>query len=259
MGAAFTSRIARIKDVTAALRLPRTTRTHADNTTGHEQPDPRPPTTFAAAPKAHGNPAFLDRKLARIDEPHIRPLNDLVRDIRSETGGEVPWFDPDSGGVDARALFLYEAPGARSTGPAGPRRKAEGGGIISPDNNDDTAKNSWLVYRDANLHREHTLVWNIVPWYLGTTSAIRSAKSEDVAAAQPYLHRLLDLLTELRLVVAFGDNARDGWLRYLLREDAPLLPTLACPHPSPRNLRSRPDYRDLILAALQRTAEVVRD
>ena len=210
-------------------------------------------------PRSHKDLIYLAAKLARIDEPHISPLNDLVRDMQADTGGEVPWFDPDSGGTAARALFLYEAPGARSTGPDGPRKKSKGSGIISPDNNDDTAENSWLLYRDANLPRHLTVVWNIVPWYLGTPTAIRSPDDDDVAAAQPYLDRLVRLLPDLRVVVAFGDKARDGWLRYLLRPDAPLLPTLACPHPSPQVLRRRPAYRDRILNALNRVTSIVTD
>lgn len=215
--------------------------------------------TPVSMPRAHRNPTFLAEKLARIDESHVGPLNGLVRDIKAEIGGEVPWFDPDSGGVHARALLLYEAPGARATGPSGPRGRAVGSGVISPDNNDATAENSWLLYQEANLARHLTVVWNIVPWYIGTPTAIRGANSDDVADAQPYLDRLIRLLPDLRVVVALGDNARDGWLRYLLREDAPLLPTLACPHPSPRVLQVRPAHRKLILAALNRVTLIVAD
>lgn len=213
----------------------------------------------AFAPRAHKNPTFLAAKLARLHESHISPLNSLVRDMRAETGGEVPWFDPDSGGIAARTLFLYEAPGARSTGPTGPRKNAKGSDIISPDNNDDTAENSWLLYRDAHLPRHLTVVWNIVPWYIGTATKIRVPDDDDIAAAQPYLDRLIRLLPDLRVVVVFGDKARDGWLRYLLRPDAPLLPTLGCPHPSPQVLRVRPAYRDRILAALNRVTTIVTD
>lgn len=177
--------------------------------------------------------------------------------MRTRTSGEIPWFDPDSGGILARALFLYEAPGARSTGAGGPRPRSAGSGVISPDNNDATAANSWQLYRDANLPRQLTVVWNIVPWYIGTTSRIRSPDFDDVTAAQPYLDQLIRLLPELRVVVAFGEKARDGWLRYLLREDAPLIPTLACPHPSPQVLRTRPQQREVILAALKRVAHIV--
>lgn len=158
---------------------------------------------------------------------------------------------------NARALFLYEAPGARSTGALGPRSGAAGSGIISPDNNDTTAENSWLLYREARVPRRQAVYWNIVPWYIGTTSKIRRPNADDLALAQPYLGQLLRLLPQLRVVVAFGDKARDGWLRFLLLPDAPLVPTLACPHPSPQVLRVRPEYRGHILAALRRVATIV--
>lgn len=213
----------------------------------------------APQPRGHADVAFLKAKRARLTEPHVQPLSEFAQQVRDETGGEVPDFDPDSGGIHARALFLYEAPGARSTGTAGPRKSAAGSGLISPDSTDKTAENSWLLYKDADLPRQQTLVWNIVPWYIGTTSKIRSATSDDLLDAQPYLDRLIRLLPDLQVVVAFGDKARDGWLRYLLRPDAPLLPTLACPHPSPKVLNIRPQQRDLILAALRRVTALLAE
>ncbi len=215
--------------------------------------------TSADSPRRHRNRDFLDAKLSRIDDPHVAPLNDFVRDIRSETGGEVPWFDPAGGGVMARALVLLEAPGARSTSATGPRKPAGGSGIISPDNDDQTAANSWQLYRDAGLLPSSVVIWNIVPWYIGSTSRIRAATRDDVTAAGPYLNRLLALLPEMRVVLAMGDRAREGWLRYLLTSAGPLLPTLACPHPSPQVLNPHPEYRDLIRAALDRVAAVVAD
>lgn len=46
--------------------------------------------TASDSARRHRNPDFLSAKLSRIDEPHVAPLNDFVRDIRAETGGEVP-------------------------------------------------------------------------------------------------------------------------------------------------------------------------
>ena len=211
---------------------------------------------------AHGartnrNANFLAAKLERLHQPHVAPLTAFVEQIRAETGGEVPWFDPDNGGVRARALLLLEAPGARSTATTGPRSTAAGSGVISADNNDASAAAMWGLYREAGLEQDRIAVWNIVPWYLGSPTKIRAAGRSDLELSQPYLHRLVTLLPELRVVLALGVPARDGWLRYLLTHDGPLLPTLACPHPSPRVLNTRPESRDLILAALRRVQDVI--
>lgn len=212
--------------------------------------------SLSSAPRAHRDPAFLAAKVARLREPHIAPLNDLADRIAAETGLVVPAFDPDSAGIHTRSLFLFEAPGARSTGTSGPRAAAKGSGIISPDNNDGTAENMWRLHEAAGLPRTSTLAWNIVPWYVGNNSRIRAAGRPDLEAAAPYLAALIALLPDLRVVVTFGDKPRQGWFRYLLHDDAPLLPTLAVPHPSPLSLNPHPENRDLILRALQRVAEV---
>ncbi len=213
---------------------------------------------LSQAPRAHRDPVFLAAKVARLREPHVAPLNDLADRIGVETGMAVPAFDPDSAGINARSLFLFEAPGARSTAAAGPRAAAKGSGIISPDNNDGTAENMWRLHEAAGLARTSTLAWNIVPWYVGTDTKIRPVERDDLQAAAPYLAALIALLPDLRVVVTFGDKPRQGWFRYLLHDDAPLLPTLAVPHPSPLSLNPHPENRDLILRALRRVAEVAR-
>lgn len=212
----------------------------------------------SSAPRAHRDPAFLVVKLGRIDESHVQPLNDLVRDIRRETDHDVPWFDPAGGGVRARALLLYEAPSAQATGSSGQRAK-RGSGIISVDNDDKTAENSWHLYREARLDRNLIAAWNVVPWYVGTDTKIRGATDDDLQDAQPYLDRLIRLLPDLRVVLAVGNPARDGWLRYLRQPSSPLIPTLACPHPSGTNMNTRPHLRADVLEALRRVALAISD
>ncbi len=143
--------------------------------------------SLSQAPRAHGDPAFLAAKVARLREPHIAPLNDLADRIAVETGLAVPAFDPDSAGIHARSLFLFEAPGARSTAAAGPRAAAKGSRIISPDNKDGTAENMWRLHEAAGLARTSTLSWNIVPWYVGGNTKIRAVERPDLEAAAPYL------------------------------------------------------------------------
>jgi hypothetical protein len=54
----------------------------------------------AVRPRAPADAAFLAAKRARIDEPHVAPLNALVRNLRElstnvDTRRAVPWFDPE--------------------------------------------------------------------------------------------------------------------------------------------------------------------
>jgi hypothetical protein len=206
----------------------------------------------ATRPRANADPAHLAAKRARLSEPHVAPLTAFVRQIRAETGGEVPDFDPDLGGVRARALLLLESPGRLGTSAV-----SRGSGLISPDNNDHTAALSWQLYREAGLAFDLIVSWNIVPWYLGTDRRNRPPEHTEVESALPYLRGLLELLPDLRVVLTVGKAAQAGWQQYRLTGARHLPPALPCPHPSPRNVNTRPAMRGQILAALQRAQAII--
>ncbi len=195
----------------------------------------------------------MERKLALLDEPHIAPLTQFVRRLRSQRGGgeSVPWFDPDEGGVGARILLLLEAPGPRATGPGGPRPAAEGSGFISCDNNDQTAANLWALLDQAGVDRREIVTWNIVPWYVGDGTAIRPVSVADLEEARPALRELLSLLPEVRVVVLLGRKAAAGWQRA-----GTDLPTIEAPHPSPQAVNPRPaawaEIRSALIEARRR-------
>jgi len=207
--------------------------------------DPRP-----SAPKLFADPAAVRAREARLHDPHVAELTQLVERIRASRGGgnSVPWFDPESGGRHAEVLLLFEAPGARAVG-AGPVRPSRpGSGFISPDNNDDSAAAVFELERQAGLHRNRTLHWNIVPWYVGDGTKIRAVNRADRVEAAPWLAELLAVMANLRVVILCGDAAQKGWDEY--SGPRPLdLWVVRCPHPSPVNLRTRPDARDEILDA----------
>ncbi|MBI3693596.1 MAG: uracil-DNA glycosylase [Acidobacteria bacterium] len=198
-------------------------------------------------PKSLGDRRECQARVARLDDPHIRPLTALVQTIRSETGfgNGVPYFDPADGGVGARCLFLLEAPG----------RKAVLSGFVSRNNPDETAKNFLELNQAAGIPREQTVTWNVVPWYIGSGTKIRPAGRADVAAASGYLARLLTLLTGLKIVVFVGQKAcmaEHDILRLL-----PAIKLITMPHPSPLFINRRRGNRVRILNVLQDVARLL--
>jgi hypothetical protein len=211
-----------------------------------------------SAPKLFADATAIRGREARLHEPHIVDLTQLVERIRSARGGgnSVPWFDPESGGRHAEVLLLFEAPGARAVG-AGPVRPTRpGSGFISPDNNDESAAAVFELEREAGLPRDRLLHWNIVPWYVGDGTKIRAVNRSDRVEAEPWLEELLELLTDLRVVILCGDAAQKGWDEYTGPRPLDLW-VVRCPHPSPVNLRTRPDAREEILEAFTEAAWIV--
>ena len=134
--------------------------------------------------------------------PHMKPLTDYLASVRDRQGEDyrTPYFDPCDGGIQARALFLLEAPGPQAVGSE----------FVSRNNPDPTARNLWYLMRDAGIPRSDTLIWNIVPWYVGEKGRIRPVNAGDVQQSLPYLHELLDLLTRLQMIVLVGKKAQSA-------------------------------------------------
>ena len=166
-----------------------------------DRPPMRSATTraFSPSPRAHRDPDFLAAKQARLWEPHVAPLNRLVQRIVEAGKGDVPFIDPDSGGIAARVLFLLEAPA---------RAAAHGSGMLSADNDDTTAAHVWEGYQLSGLPRGWGVHWNAVPWYVGKGEKIRAVTPAEVTEGLTWLSELLDLLPELRVVLAMGVPAR---------------------------------------------------
>jgi uracil-DNA glycosylase len=191
-------------------------------------------------PKSLSNPAEVDARKALLHHPHISPLTAFVEKLRSEAGKtkEVPYFDPWDGGIEAECLFLLEAPG----------RRAVDSGFISRNNPDETAKNWFELNLAAGIHRERTISWNLVPWYIGSDVRIRPARSNDIQEGWPYLQRLIVLLPRLRVVALLGRNAQS--VSDQLLERYPALRIFKLPHPSPLFVNHAPGNRERLKSQL---------
>ncbi len=123
-------------------------------------------------------------------------------------------------------MFLLEAPGP----------KARNSGFVSMNNPDETARNFFEVSREAGINRKRIIIWNAVPWYIGSGSKIRPADSRDLAAGVGYLPELLLLLPKLRGVVLVGKKAKKA--EHQVRDAAPHLDLFCSPHPIRKTIRS---------------------
>lgn len=198
---------------------------------------------FADEPKLLGSPKAIAGRKQSIYEPHVAPLTDYVKRLRSEAGdgAQVPYFDPWDGGIDATVLFLLEAPGA----------KAVASGFISRNNPDETAKNMFELCRNAGLSRKASVLWNVVPWYIGDGSKIRPATSADLEAGMRLLPRLLDLLPKVQTIVLLGRKAERAQRLF----ETGKYQVFTTPHPSPLFVNNAPGNRGRILDVFRKARE----
>jgi uracil-DNA glycosylase len=195
-------------------------------------------------PKSLGDAAVKATRIRQLDEPHVAPLTAYVEELRFEAGpgAEVPDFDPWDAGIDAEILFLLEAPGARAVAST----------FVSRNNPDDTARNMFLLHQDACIPRTRTLLWNVVPWYIGDGARIRAATPHDLEQGLKPLPRLIQMLPKLRAVVFMGKNAQQA--RPQVAALRPDLRLFACAHPSPKVINTRSGNRGGILTVLREAA-----
>lgn len=188
-------------------------------------------------PKILGSKESVRMRLTQLEQPHMISLTRFVKKLRTKMGPEasIPFFDPWDGGVEAEVLFLLEAPGPQ----------ARNSGFISRNNPDETAKNFFELSRDAGIDRKQTVTWNIVPWYIGSGTRIRPARSSDVSSGVESLAELLQLLPKLRAIVLVGRQAQKA--EPLIAKVAPQLAVFLSPHPSSMFINRKPENRDLLL------------
>lgn len=159
--------------------------------------------------------------------PHMAPLSSYVERLRAERPDlRFADFDPSDGGVGADMLFVLEKPGPTTT--------AEGGsGLVSRDNDNQTAEAIFRFMESAHIARARTALWNAIP---GWNGAIKVTGAERRDGLQT-LERLTPLLPNLRTIVLVGGTAHRA---------APLFEALGLPvfrsaHPSPQVRAARPD------------------
>ena len=193
------------------------------------------------APKSLANEAERAARTTQLSRSHVQALSQLVKKIRVEKGPDfkVPDFDPLDGGIGAKVLFLLEAPGPR----------AVKSGFVSRNNPDETAKNFFVLNAEACIDRRQTVIWNAVPWYIGSGIKIRPAKFDDVHEADAWLAELLASLHQLRFVMFVGQKSLHA--KDLVRSSRPDVELMEMPHPSPMFVNRAVGNRSRISSVLQ--------
>ena len=184
-------------------------------------------------------------RLEDLGKPAMQPLSAFVDTLRSARSEAVPYPDPRDGGAKAQVLLLLEAPG----------RSAVASGFVSLDNPDGTARNLSGILSETGLARSEIIVWNIVPWYIGTDKKIRAATRQDVTEGLAYLGSFLDLLPGLGTVVMMGRKAQAA--RSFLEEARPDLRLLETFHPSNQALTFDKSRRVHIAETLSEAGELL--
>ncbi|MDQ2954782.1 MAG: uracil-DNA glycosylase [Pseudomonadota bacterium] len=173
-------------------------------------------------PRSMRDAGVRERRRAMLGLPHMVELTKFAAKLRSR-GLEVPDFDPLDGGVRARALFLFEKPGPM-TAKAGSGKRV-GSGFISRNNDDSTAEAIFDFMQQAEIARDQTILWNVIPWWNGTRAVTKSELRDGVSRVK----ELIDLLPNLRAIALVGKKAAEA--ESLL--ESTRLPLFNSSHPSP--------------------------
>lgn len=156
-------------------------------------------------PRAFRDAEIVARRRALLASrpPHMVKLIDYVAKLRRQQPvWEVPDFDPAGGGVEARALFLFEKPGPMTSA-------AKGSGFLSINNDDPTAAATYDFALNQNGIPFHWCLFaNVIPWWDGA----RKISSEQRLLSGNAIEALLHLLPALRAIVLVGGTAQRAWV-----------------------------------------------
>ncbi|MDV2474338.1 uracil-DNA glycosylase [Rhodococcus zopfii] len=195
----------------------------------------------------NADPAVVAAKMARIRDPHVKPLNELADRIAETVGlphGHVPYVDPDQGGIHARVLVLLDNPSTKA-------EAGTGSGLLSLDNDDRTARNCREAYARHGVPWSQVVHWNVVPFPVAGVRNGGSTAAERARAVR-WTREVVDLCPDLEQVLLLGAAARDGWARAGIGRDLYVLPG-KIPHCSARGLNS-PGGRERFDAAIAQIA-----
>jgi len=97
-----------------------------------------------------------------------------------------------------------------------------------------------------------TILWNIVPWYIGNEIKIGKANKEDIDEGLKCLIELIKYLKNLKVIVLVGLKSQTK--AKVINEMFPNIVLIKCNHPSNQFINRRKENRELLK---QQISEVV--
>jgi hypothetical protein len=151
-------------------------------------------------------------QLAGVYEPHVEAVNRLVDELRESEPpagrGWVPYIAPIHGGTEARILSILRDPGPMT-------HEVRGSGMLCIENNDDSAQLQCELFADEGITPADLTPWNAYPWYRSDQRS--GLSSTQITEGLDPLHRLINLMPQLKVVLLQGGEAQALWKRFSRR------------------------------------------
>jgi hypothetical protein len=171
--------------------------------------------------------SFQQQQLDGIRLLHVEPFNRLVDEIATPSEW-VPYVAPQYGGVEARLLALFRDPGPKT-------QRIGGSGMLCTENDDPSAERYSNLLANAGISVRDLMAWNIYPWYIN-----RKPTLQEIKRGLGPLQQVIDLLPNLRIVMAHGGDAQYAWKLFSRQypSTASRLQLIETYHTSPQALRT---------------------
>lgn len=182
------------------------------------------------------NPDIRNKKCNELYSRNIASLTFLVQHYH-EKGVDMPWFDPEDGGVQAKVLILLQSPARSELMPR----------FVSLDNPCPSQQNLHHFLKQAGIRRKDIILWNTMPWIVRSGQKL-SPTRKNIRRGVGIIKSLMPLLKNLRIVILAGAVALKA--RSFFETEYPHIILLSMPHPSPLSLCRSPSAAEAIKTTL---------
>ena len=142
----------------------------------------------------------MSRDTPTTAPPHLVALNQLVERLRDQSGLFVPFVAAEHGGIDAPILSVLRDPGKATSAT----------GVLSVSNPDPTSRRQRELMSEVGLEPQELTPWNAYP-FAWDAELDGPLTPEAVARGAVILAEVIDLMTNLRVLLLQGQEARWAW------------------------------------------------